>query len=47
MVTVLLLPFIVGGWRIGKTVAIILMVLYVAYVIAQAYGVALLMMAFG
>ena len=46
VVTVLMLPFIVGGWRIGRRVAVTFLAGYVAYVIAQAYGISSLIMAF-
>jgi cation:H+ antiporter len=46
-VTVLMLPFIVGGLRIGRRVAAAFLVGYAAYVIAQAYGISSLVMAFG
>jgi cation:H+ antiporter len=45
-VTVLMLPFIVGGWRIGRRVAVAFLAVYSAYVIAQAYGISSLVMAF-
>ncbi len=38
-VTVLLLPFLIGGWRLGRSVAILFLIGYAVYVIAQAYGV--------
>ena len=46
LVTVLILPFVVGGWRLGRTVAVVFLAVYVAYVIAQAYGISSLVMAF-
>ena len=45
-VTVLMLPFIVGGWKIGRWVAVAFLAVYTAYVIAQAYGIPSLVMAF-
>jgi cation:H+ antiporter len=45
-VTVLMLPFFVGGWRIGRGVAVMFLVVYIAYVIAQAYGISSLVMTF-
>ena len=45
-VTVLMLPFIVGGWRIGRWVAAVLLAIYTVYVIAQAYGISSLVTAF-
>ena len=45
-VTVLMLPFIVGGWRIGRWVAAMFLAIYTAYVIAQAYGISSLVMTF-
>jgi cation:H+ antiporter len=46
LVTVLMLPFFVVGWRIGRVVAVMFLVVYVAYIIAQAYGISSLFMAF-
>jgi cation:H+ antiporter len=45
-VTALMLPFIVGGWRIGRRVAVVFLAVYTAYVIAQAYGISSLIMVF-
>ena len=46
-VTVLMLPYFIGGWRLGRPVAISFLVGYVAYVAAQAYGVPALMAVLG
>jgi len=46
-VTVLMLPFLVGGWRIGRRVAVAFLIVYTAYVSAQAYGISSLVVAFG
>jgi cation:H+ antiporter len=46
LVTVLMLPFFVVGLRIGRVVAVMFLVVYVAYIIAQAYGISSLIMAF-
>ncbi len=46
-VTVLMLPYLIGGWRLGRSVAVSFLVGYAAYVSAQAYGVAQLMALFG
>ena len=45
-VTMLMLPFFVVGWRIGRVVAAMFLAVYVAYVIAQAYGISSLVMTF-
>ncbi len=45
-VTVLMLPFFVVGWQIGRAVAVIFLAVYVGYVIAQAYGISSLVLAF-
>ncbi len=46
-VTVLMLPYLIGGWRLGRSVAVSFLIGYAAYVSAQAYGVAQLMALFG
>jgi cation:H+ antiporter len=46
-VTVLMLPYLIGGWRLGRSVAVSFLVGYAAYVSAQVYGVAQLMALFG
>lgn len=46
LVTVLMLPFFVGGWRIGRVIAVMFLAVYVAYIIAQAYGISSLAMTF-
>jgi cation:H+ antiporter len=46
LVTVLMLPFFVVGSQIGRVVAVMFLVVYVAYIIAQAYGISSLTMAF-
>ncbi len=38
-VTILMLPFMIGHWRIGRPVAAACLVTYGAYIAAQAYGV--------
>ncbi len=46
LVTLLMLPFFIGGWQISRVVAIQLLVIYVAYITAQAYGISSLVVAF-
>jgi len=38
-VTVLAMPYLIGGWRLTRPVAIVFMIAYGAYVAVQAYGV--------
>jgi cation:H+ antiporter len=38
-VTLVLMPYLMGGWRIGRATAIIFLGVYGAYIFAQAYGV--------
>jgi cation:H+ antiporter len=42
-VTILMLPYFIGGWRLGRPTAAAFLVGYTAYVAAQAYGVPKLM----
>jgi len=46
-VTVLILPYLMGGWSLKRPVAIVFLTGYAAYVFAQAYGVETLMGVFG
>ncbi|MHA1597695.1 MAG: calcium/sodium antiporter [Alphaproteobacteria bacterium] len=39
-VTVLVMPYLVGGWRLTRPVAVVFLLAYVAYVAAQVTGVA-------
>lgn len=38
-VTLLLMPYFIGGWRLGRPTAVCFLTGYAAYVFAQAYGV--------
>lgn len=38
-VTVALMPFLIGGWRINRATAAVLLSAYGAYIFAQAYGI--------
>lgn len=42
-VTALMLPYLIGGWRLGRPVAVAFLIGYTGYVFAQAYGVPALM----
>ncbi|MBL6931545.1 MAG: calcium/sodium antiporter [Rhodospirillales bacterium] len=46
-VTVLILPYFIGGWRLSRSVAASFLIGYAAYIAAQAYGVHALMAVFG
>ncbi|MBT4933130.1 MAG: calcium/sodium antiporter [Rhodospirillaceae bacterium] len=37
--TIVLMPFLMGGWRIGRVTAVAFLSVYGAYIFAQAYGV--------
>ena len=41
--TAVLFAFLLAGWRIGRILAAVLLLVYVAYIAAQAYGVAALL----
>ena len=41
--TVLLMPFLSGGWRINRPTAAVLLIAYGAYIFIQAYGVSTVM----
>jgi cation:H+ antiporter len=37
--TVALMPYLMGAWKIGRVAAIVFLSFYVNYILVQAYGV--------